>query len=146
MRVVLDTNCVVSALLFDGSLAWLRHAWQGGRVVPLLSSATAGELLRVLAYPKFRLTAGEREDLLAEFVPFAETVAIGHPPPRVPTVSDPDDRPFLQLAVAGRAAALVTGDRAILACAREFRIPIWRPAELRARLGERGATTPTPGR
>lgn len=52
-RVVLDTNCVVSALLFSrGRLAWLRRAWQSGRVVPLVSRGTATKLIRVLAYPK----------------------------------------------------------------------------------------------
>ena len=52
-RVALDTHCVVSALLFSrGRLAWLRRAWQSGRVVPLVSRGTAAELIRVLVYPK----------------------------------------------------------------------------------------------
>ncbi len=49
-RVVLDTNTVLSALLFvNGSLVPLRTAWQSGEVTPLLCAQTVVELLRVLA-------------------------------------------------------------------------------------------------
>jgi predicted nucleic acid-binding protein len=60
VRAVFDTNVVVSALVFGRRLAWLRQAWASGQVVPLLCRPTAEELLRVLAYPKFRLTPAER--------------------------------------------------------------------------------------
>ena len=63
-RVVLDTNVVVSALLFtSGRLAWVRRAWQHQRLRPLVCRETANELLRVLTYPKFRLTDGEQQAL-----------------------------------------------------------------------------------
>ncbi len=66
LRVALDTNVLVSALLFPtGSLSWLREQWQSRVVLPLASHATTAELIRVLSYPKFRLTDDEREDLLA---------------------------------------------------------------------------------
>jgi putative PIN family toxin of toxin-antitoxin system len=117
-RVVLDTNIVVSALLFGpGPAGRVRDAWQSGRVVPLASHATAGELVRVLAYPKFRLSASEQQDLLADYLPWVAVVRVPDPPPRVPDCRDPFDVPFLHLAVAGRAKALVTGDRALLALA-----------------------------
>ena len=74
-RVVLDTNTVVSALLFgSGRLAWLRLAWQAGQFIPLLGHETAAELIRVLGYPRFKLTRAEQEALLADFLPFAEVV------------------------------------------------------------------------
>jgi uncharacterized protein len=58
LRVVLDTNIVLSALLFkSGRLAWLLPAWQEYRVVPLVCRDTLDELLRVLDYPKFRLSS-----------------------------------------------------------------------------------------
>ena len=100
-RAVLDTNCVVSALLFaQGRLAWLRAAWGAGRIVPLVSRETTAELLRVLTYPKFRLAPAERQDLLAEFLPFAEVVEILEPRPEIPPLPDLDDRRFLELASA----------------------------------------------
>jgi hypothetical protein len=76
VRVVLDTNVVLSALLFpSGRLAWLREAWQVGRVVPVVCRETTAELLSALAYPKFRLSVEEREELLADFLPYVEVVA-----------------------------------------------------------------------
>ncbi|KAF0146134.1 MAG: hypothetical protein FD153_176 [Rhodospirillaceae bacterium] len=45
-RLVLDTNVLLSALLFHaGSLAWLRHAWQSDVIRPLASRDTTAELL-----------------------------------------------------------------------------------------------------
>jgi putative PIN family toxin of toxin-antitoxin system len=117
-RVVLDTNVVLSALLFGGGpAARVRAGWQSGRLVPLASTATAQELVRVLGYPKFRLSADEQEELLADFMPWAAVVQIPDPPPSVPACRDPLDLPFLHLAVAGRARALVSGGRDLLVLA-----------------------------
>lgn len=117
-RVVLDTNVVVSALLFGGGPpARVRAGWQSGRIVPLASAATARELVRVLAYPKFDLAPAEQEELLADLMPWVDVVRIPAPPPSVPACRDPFDLAFLHLAVAGRARALVSGDRDLLALA-----------------------------
>ena len=117
-RVVLDTNVVLSALLFGGGpAARVRAGWQAGRFVPLASTATAQELMRVLGYPKFRLSRDEQEELLADFMPWVEVVRVPDPPPAVPACRDPFDLPFQHLAVAGRARALVSGDRDLLALA-----------------------------
>lgn len=116
--VVLDTNVVLSALVFGGgSSARVRDGWQSGRFVPLASAATARELVRVLAYPKFKLSAQEQEDLLADYIPWVRVVRIPEPPPAVPGCRDPLDVAFLHLAVAGRARVLVSGDKDLLALA-----------------------------
>ena len=120
-RVVLDTNVVLSALVFGGGAAGrLRGLWQQGAFVPLASTATAQELVRVLAYPKFGLSAADQEELLADYLPYATTVRIPEPAPRVPLCRDPLDVPFLHLAVAGKAQLLVSGDKDLLALATEF--------------------------
>lgn len=117
-RVVLDTNVVLSALLFGGGPpAQVRAAWLTGRLVPLASAATVQELMRVLAYPKFRLTAAEQQDLLADYLPWVLVVRIPDPPPLTPTCRDPFDLPFLHLAISGEASALVSGDKDLLALA-----------------------------
>ena len=134
-RIVLDTNVVLSALLFRaGSLFWLRRAWQAEAILPLTSRDTAAELIAVLSYPKFRLDAAEREELLGDFLPWCEAVAI----PvglAVPACRVPFDRPFLELALAGGADALLSGDRDLLALAGAFAVPILPPAAFRGRLG-----------
>lgn len=110
-RVVLDTNIVLSALLFaSGRLAWIRHAWQRQQFQPLVCRETAGELLRVLAYPKFRLAAPEQQELLADFLPYTDVVALPTPWPDLPACRDEKDQVFLVLAHVGKADALITGD------------------------------------
>ena len=133
-RIVLDTNVLVSALLFGGrSLAWLVEAWQVRRTIPLASAQTAMELIRVLGYPKFRLSQPEREGLLGEYLPWCETVVVDRSVD-VPDCRDPDDRMFLELAVSAGADALVTGDGDLLALAPRLNTPILTPGALRARL------------
>jgi uncharacterized protein len=124
-RVVLDTNLVLSALVFtQGRLTALRHAWQSARCRPLVCQTTAAELLRVLAYPKFKLTADEQQELLADYLPYCTTVPMPAKPPKTPACRDPHDVPFLQLAVAGKADYLVTGDQDLLSLAAKFPCPI----------------------
>lgn len=124
-RVVLDTNLVLSALVFAGGrLDALRRAWQGGGFTPLASRETAAELVRVLAYPKFRLAPADQQVLLADYLPYCETVKIPAPKPQVPTCRDPFDEPFLLLAAAGKADALVSGDQDLLALAGQLPYPV----------------------
>ena len=134
-RVVLDTNVVLSALVFGGGpAARIRRAWQGGGCVPLVSTATVQELIRVLAYPKFRLSDEGREHLLADYLPWAATVAMPARPPATPPCRDPFDVPFLELAAAGRASMLVSGDRDLLSLADQPRYRILTPADFLASL------------
>ena len=117
-RAVLDTNVVVSALVFGGgATARVRKGWQAGLLRPLVSTATVQELMRVLAYPKFKLAADEQRELLADYLPFAEVVTVPETPPRVPDCRDPHDLPCLHLAVAGKADVLISGDTDLLALA-----------------------------
>ena len=125
LPVVLDTNLVLSALVFaQGRLTRLRQAWQERRIQPLVSRDTVAELIRVLAYPKFKLSPEEQQELLADYLPYCETVKIPEPPPHTPACRDPFDVPFLQLAIAGKAKALITGDQDLLDLADRFVCPI----------------------
>ncbi len=115
MRAVLDTNIAVSSLLFaHGNLAPIRFAWQADAFTPLASAATIEELLRVLSYPKFKLSTEDRNELLGDYLPYCTTVRIPAKAPKVPSCRDPWDVPFLQLAAYGKADFLVSGDRDLL--------------------------------
>jgi len=134
-RWVLDTNVVLSALVRPGGVSGrLRLAWQSQRFVPLVSRPTATELIRVLAYSKFKLTHEEQHDLLADYLPWAETFRIPKPAPKTPACRDPYDVPFLQLAFAAKADALVTGDADLLVLAPLHGLAIITPAEAIERL------------
>lgn len=119
--VVIDTNLVLSALVFSqGQLAPLRSAWQLGACIPLVSQATAAELIRVLAYPKFKLSAVEREELLADYLPHCRSVRIPARLPKLPQCRDVNDQMFIELAAVGKADWLVTGDKDLLVLPPEF--------------------------
>jgi putative PIN family toxin of toxin-antitoxin system len=123
-RVVLDTNCIVSALIFSQlKMSWLRHSWQNNHITPLVSKDTAKELMRVLAYPKFKLNNSEQKLLLADFLPYAEVIVIDSIPNDLPLIRDKDDQKFLVLAVAGKAEVLVSDDADILEIKNSFHSP-----------------------
>ena len=117
-RVVLDTSVVLSCLVFAGNATKrIRDGWQAKRLIPLASKATAKELIRVLAYPKFKLSATDQGELLADYMPWVEVVRIPDPLPNAPLCRDLDYMPFVHLAIAGGATALVTSDRDLVAFA-----------------------------
>jgi uncharacterized protein len=133
VRVVFDTNIVVSTLLFaNGRLAWLRSHWHEGRCLPLISRATAAELARVLAYPKFKLAAEDRLELLSDYLPWCETVEV-HEKCAI-ACRDLHDQPFLDLAQSGDADVLVTGDKDLLALSRRAAFTIETPEAYQRRM------------
>ena len=124
LRVVIDTNLVLSALVFGKNTAKLRLVWQGDRFIPLASKETITELIRVLAYPKFNLTIIEQEHLLSDYLPYCDTVLMPSQLPLIPECRDPFDVPFLVLAIVGQADYLITGDRDLLCLVDSFSCPI----------------------
>lgn len=117
IRAVLDTNVVVSALLFTGTPSQLVPAWQSGRLRPVLSAEILQEYLRVLAYPKFTLTDSEIHGLIEnDLLPFVDTVRTK--PLIVPSLRDPDDLKFIACATEGTVRWLVSGDDDLLSLRR----------------------------
>lgn len=136
LRLVLDTNVLLSSLLFRASsLTWLRHAWQSGIIRPLTSRDTMAEFIKVLSYSKFDLTDTEIEEVLGDYLPWCETVSVPHLT-NLPPCRDPLDRPFLALAQSAKADALVTGDQDLLVLADTFPVPILTPASLENKISQ----------
>lgn len=134
-RVVLDTNTVLSALVFSrGRLGVLREAWQHARCQPLVSRVTVAELVRVLTYPKFRLDPEQQRELLGDYVTHGSVIRMPARLPRTPVCRDPSDVPFLQLALVAKADFLVTGDGDLLALAARFARPIVTPDQFLKRI------------
>lgn len=117
IRAVLDTNVVISALLFSGPPSQLVPAWQSGRLRPIMSARIFDEYLRELAYPKFKLTPAEIRGLIEEeLLPFIETVQ--SPPLPITNLRDPDDSKFVDCALAANVRWLVSGDDDLLSLKR----------------------------
>lgn len=114
MRVVFDTNTVISALLFRGSASWLVEHWRSRDITFLVSQTTAGELLRVLHYPKFGLSSQQIETAISFYLPYAERVEVLPGLKDLPQCRDAQDQMFIELAHCGRADVLVSGDADLL--------------------------------
>ena len=132
-RVVFDTNAVLSALLFThGRLSWLVDHWQAGNCLPLASRATALELTRILAYAKFKLSAGEQLEALGGYLPYCDVVERVESCPIL--CRDAKDQPFLDLAHSGKADYLVTGDEDLLTLAGRTAFGIETPVSYRNKI------------
>lgn len=114
LRVVTDTNVVVSAALFPNSRPGQALDYAIGQRAILLSAATFAELVEVLWRPRFDryLSAARRRELLNDLERAADRVVITH---RITACRDPKDDKFLELAVSGKASHTISGDGDLLA-------------------------------
>jgi len=112
-RVVLDTNVLISALLFRGLPSRMIPLWQRGKVTLLVSSQVLKEYLRVLAYPKFELAPEEIKAIIkVELLPFVQAVKVKS---KIRVITkDPSDDKFLELAADGKADFLISHDKHLL--------------------------------
>jgi putative PIN family toxin of toxin-antitoxin system len=101
--------------------------------VPLASRESEAELVRILQDRKFHLTAEERQELLADYLPFCEIVEVTRKCSVV--CRDAKDQPFLDLAHSAKADLRVSGDRDLLVLAGQTKFSIERPDEYRRRAG-----------
>ena len=111
MRLVIDTNIFISALLSASSLpAHLIMLWREGRFDLLTSADQLDELVRVTRYPKIRerLSPALAGRLINEVRDLSIVVTS---PPAVNASSDPYDNYLLAMASAGAADFLLTGDK-----------------------------------
>ena len=120
LKVVLDTNVLVSVLLFGGKLEEIYKAWKSGKLTLLFTEKTLEEFVKVLHYYL----------LYIEVLPFSEVIENVH------TLSedicrDKDDVKFLECALSGKADFIVSGDKDLLAL-KEFKgIKILNPLEFK---------------
>jgi hypothetical protein len=128
IRVVIDTNVVISALLFGGIPGKLLKLWKNEYIKPLISKEIIDEYLKVLAYPKFKLSGEEINYLLyQEILPFFEIITAKHILPIIK--EDPDDDKFIRCAQAGKAEIIISGDKHLLALKSYRKIKILSPSE-----------------
>ena len=111
MRLVVDTNILISALLVEASFsAHLIVLWRQGRFDLLTSAEQLDELMRVTRYPKIRARlapalAGRLINELRDIASVLKNL------PTVTVCQDPYDNYLLSMAVAGSADFFVTGDK-----------------------------------
>jgi putative PIN family toxin of toxin-antitoxin system len=126
MRVVVDTNVLVSAGLKQQSMPGMAALLVERRGGLLKSLATEQQLFEVVARPRLSaLIDPEAQAWLRRLMVTAELVVISE---RIAACRDPTDDKFLELAVNGRADLIVSGDSDLLALNPFREIPIVTPA------------------
>ena len=127
-RYVLDTNVIVSALLFPESIPGQAFFDARRRGDVLLSAETVKEIADVLRRPKFDryVLPEERDWFLATLIGQARFV---EPTESIRVCRDPKDDKWLELAVGGDAALVISGDADLLTLSSFRGIPIVTPAQ-----------------
>src|SRR5919109_1898301 len=117
MRVVLDANVLVSAILSPrGTPAQILNAWRAEQFDLVISEAILDEIGRVFRYPKIAKRHRWSEEHLQAFLDALSHITVLTPgilTLAVITEDPPDDR-YLECAVEGEAAYIVSGDRLLL--------------------------------
>ncbi|MBL0175986.1 MAG: putative toxin-antitoxin system toxin component, PIN family [Ignavibacteria bacterium] len=109
MKVVLDTNVLVSGLLSPfGPPGEIVRMLSAGALTLCLDARVLSEYAEVLARPRFAFDQDMVASLLEYIAHVGQTVAAAPLPAALP---DPDDQPFLELALSGGAEYLITGNR-----------------------------------
>ena len=134
MRLILDTNVLLSALLSPrGAPAKLLAAWERKLFTLVVSDELLAELREVLRRPFFRGRLRESDAEL--FVASLHDLALSYPkPPPSGAAPDAKDSFLLALAAASEAAFLVTGDKGLLALKQHGATRIVTPAAMLERL------------
>ncbi|MCG2723103.1 MAG: putative toxin-antitoxin system toxin component, PIN family, partial [Thermodesulfovibrionales bacterium] len=102
IRVVLDTNILVSSLIFRGMVSKIVDLWETGKIIPVISRETFDEFTKVLSYPKFSLTEEEIKAIIDDnILPFFEVVDITETVDGV--CRDTEDDKFISCAVSASA-------------------------------------------
>ncbi|MBM3493419.1 MAG: putative toxin-antitoxin system toxin component, PIN family [Armatimonadetes bacterium] len=135
MRVVLGTNVLVSGLLSPhGPASQLVLMTSAGDIVVCHDSRVLHEYRTVLIRPRFRFPRGQVKALLTQIESEGEFVAAS---PLTLDLPDPSDRPFIEVAVAAVADALITGNRRHYPSGVAGVVPVLSPSEALAMLATR---------
>jgi putative PIN family toxin of toxin-antitoxin system len=128
IRTVIDTNVIISAILFGGIPGELISLWKSGHIQPLASKDIIDEYIKVLTYPKFELSEKEINYILYnEILPYFEVATLK--PGQAIIQKDPSDDKFLHCANAGRASVIISGDQHLINLKSYGKIKILTPSQ-----------------
>ncbi|WP_338827682.1 putative toxin-antitoxin system toxin component, PIN family [Neomoorella thermoacetica] len=132
MKVVLDTNVVISGLLVPvGPPGRIIDLWADGKIDVVVSPAVITEYMEVFLRPKFAKagTMEERQQLLEGFINLTNTILV-LPDIEIDIINaDPSDNRFLECARTGETDCIISGDSHLLALKEYEEIPIITPGQ-----------------
>jgi uncharacterized protein len=136
VRAVIDTNVLVSGLIWHGTPNVLIEQIRTGALTLVSSPALIAELAEVVARAKFRAVltrSGTDPDRMLTEVRLLAEIVVPFPMPG-PVARDPDDDAVLALAAAAQPELIISGDRDLLSLGTHAGIPIVTPADALARI------------
>ena len=128
-KVVIDTNVLVSAVLFGGAPERVLDLARDGVLAGVTSLYILGEFRSVMMGPKFGIPRVTAEALALEIADFTEVMAVERAIGC--WVDDPGDDPIIETALVAKATHVVTGDQTLL----RARIPGLRMVTVASLLG-----------
>lgn len=131
IRIVADTNVLISALIWKGKLEKFSDLVNNRQVILCFSPETLAELQRVLTYEhiarKIHEDQIDPESIIDQLI--AKSLIV-YPKRAVQIITaDPSDNRFLECALKARAKAIISGDNHLLQIKEFGRIPILTPAQ-----------------
>jgi putative PIN family toxin of toxin-antitoxin system len=112
MRIVLDTNVLISGIYFSGPPGRILAAWRSGTLQLAVSIEILEEYLNVAERLASRYSGVEYEGVLGLIIQNAQLVQGADLPE--PVSEDPDDDKFLACALASNTRIIVSGDSDLL--------------------------------
>ena len=125
MRVILDTNVVISGVYFTGPPYHILKAWRDGTVHVVVSPEIIEEYQRVGSVLAKQFPGVDIDPILTLFAAEAELIVV--PPLPEPVCDDPDDDKFLACALASKTKIIISGDRQLLRVSGYRGIEVVRP-------------------
>ena len=134
LRVVLDSNVLISAIVFGGKPREILERVLRGELTLIVSPAILDEVEAVLGGEKFRFSRDAARVVVQEIESLAEVVDPATAVSVVP--DDPDDNRVIACALDGRADCLISGDQHLLKIDGYSSLPIMNPADFLATLAK----------
>ncbi len=127
MRIVLDTNVLMSGVFFSGPPAQILSAWADGHLDLLATVDILGEYRRVAARLSKKYPSVDGEQVIDLVI--RESRIVEPAPVASDACEDEDDVKFLACAISGRAACVVSGDRALLRASGHEGVEVVKPRD-----------------
>jgi hypothetical protein len=112
MKVVLDTNVLISGIYWEGNESKILEACKIQNLKNYISPETIKEFKKVLFYDKFKLTTSEIESAMETVLSFSTVIT---PKRKLNVIKiDPVDNIFLEVALSSQAECIISGDKHLL--------------------------------
>lgn len=112
MKIILDTNVLISGIFFSGPPAEILKAWQNGDIQLILSSEIADEYIRVAKILAVGFTGIDINPILTLIITHSEIIQAS--PLSHQVCEDPDDDKFLACAIGSNSKIIISGDKHLL--------------------------------